>query len=105
MLALASAAGLAIQNARLYEEAQRRQEWLEAGERDSDRLLGGATAVDVFPDLVAAARQLADADLAFLALPVGDGTLRVELPPTAPAPTGLRDGIDRSGGPRRHGDA
>src|SRR5437764_6786186 len=66
--ALASAAGLAIQNAHLYEEGQRRQQWLEAASAIQTRLLGGAQATDVFPDLVAAARQLADADIAFLAL-------------------------------------
>jgi GAF domain-containing protein len=91
VLALASAAGLAIQNARLYEEGQRRQEWLEAASAIQTRLLGGATAVDVFPDLVAAARQLADADLAFLALPVGDGTLRVDCADGAAADA-LHDG-------------
>jgi signal transduction histidine kinase len=92
VLALASAAGLAIQNARLYEEGQRRQEWLEAASAIQTRLLGGATAVDVFPDLVAAARQLADADLAFLALPVGDGTLRVDCADGAAADA-LHDGV------------
>ena len=78
VLALASAAGLAVQNARLYEEAQRRQEWLEAASAIQTRLLGGAAPDDVFPDLVAFARELTDADLALLALPVGDGTLLVK---------------------------
>jgi signal transduction histidine kinase len=77
VLALASAAGLAVQNARLYEEAQRRQQWLEAASAIQTRLLGGAAPDDVFPDLVACARELAKADLALLALPVGDGTLSV----------------------------
>ncbi|HET7406029.1 MAG TPA: GAF domain-containing sensor histidine kinase [Mycobacteriales bacterium] len=77
VLALATAAGLAIQNARLYEQAQRRQQWLEAVSGVTTRLLGGATGDEVFPDLVARARDLAAADLALLALPVGDGTLRV----------------------------
>jgi signal transduction histidine kinase len=78
VLALASAAGLAVQNARLYEQAQQRQQWLEAASSIQTRLLGGAAPAEVLPDLVAAARQLADADLAYLALPHGDGTLRVE---------------------------
>jgi len=77
VIALASAAGLAIQNARLYEQARQRQQWLEAASGIQTRLLGGASAADVFPDLVASARQLARADLALLALPVGDGSLRV----------------------------
>jgi signal transduction histidine kinase len=77
VIALASAAGLAIQNARLYEQAQRRQQWLEAASGIQTRILGGASPAEVFPDLVAAARQLADADVALLGLPVGDGTLRI----------------------------
>ena len=92
VLALASAAGLAIQNARLYQDAQRRQQWLEAASAIQTRLLGGARAADVLPDLVAAARHLADAEVAFLALPVGDGTLRVEAADGAGADA-LRDGI------------
>ena len=75
--ALASAAGLAVQNARLYEQAQRRQQWLEATASIQSRLLAGVTPNDVFADVVAAARELAAADVAYLALPVGDGTLRV----------------------------
>src|SRR4051795_13229071 len=75
--ALASAAGLAVQNARLYEQARRRQEWLEAASGIQTRLLGGATPADVFPDLVADARELAEADLALIALPSTDGALRV----------------------------
>src|SRR3954470_9778578 len=75
--ALASEAGLAVQNARLYEQARPRQRWLEAASGIQTRLLGGATPADVFPDLVANARELADADLALIALPGDDGTLRV----------------------------
>ena len=77
VIALASAAGLAIQNARLYEQAQRRQQWLEAASGIQTRVLAGTDPAEVMPDLVAAARQLAEADIAMLALPVGDGTLQV----------------------------
>src|SRR3954470_11507207 len=62
--ALASAAGLAVQNARLYEQAQRGQRCLGATAAIQSKVLGGARPQDVFPDLVAAARQLAVADLA-----------------------------------------
>jgi signal transduction histidine kinase len=78
VLALASAAGLAVQNARLYEQARLRQQWLEAASAIQTRLLAGTPPAEVLPDLVAAARQLADADLAYLALPNPDGALRVE---------------------------
>jgi len=77
VLALASAAGLAIQNARLYEASRQREQWLEASSAITTRLLSGAAATEVFPELVAAARQLADADVALLELPVGDGTMLV----------------------------
>jgi signal transduction histidine kinase len=76
--ALAAAAGLAVQNARLYEQAQRRQGWLEAARSITTRLLGGAKSSDVLPDIVAAARRLADADIALLALPLDDGAVRIE---------------------------
>jgi signal transduction histidine kinase len=75
--ALASAAGLAVQNARLYEEAYQRQQWLEATASIQSRLLAGAAPSEVLPDVVVAARELAGADVAYLALPVGNGTLRV----------------------------
>lgn len=87
VVALASAAGLAVQNARLYADGQRRQQWLEATSAIQTRLLAGASPAEVFPDLVAAARQLAAADVALLALPTGDGTLRV----TAVDGTGAAD--------------
>lgn len=104
--ALASAAGLAVQNARLYEEAQQRQHWLEATASIQRRLLGGVTPNDVFVDVVAAARELASADVAYLALPLGDGRLRVaaadgkgatelhgrEIPEQSLAATVMRDG-------------
>ena len=92
VLALASAAGLAVQNARLYEQAQLRQQWLEAASAIQTRLLGGTPPAEVLPDLVASARQLAHADLAYLALPVGDGTLRVQAADGAGADA-LRGGI------------
>src|SRR3954447_22598357 len=77
VLALASAAGLAIQNARLYEQARQRQRWLETSGLISTRLLAGAPTSEVFPLLVSSARELADADTAFLALPVAGGDVRV----------------------------
>ena len=79
VLALATAAGLAVQNARLYEDARQRQAWLEAIGDISTRLLGGAPTAEVFPLVVARARQLAGAHVSFLALPNSDDTLRVEV--------------------------
>jgi signal transduction histidine kinase len=78
VVALATAAGLAVQNARLFEQSQRRRQELQAASDITTLLLAGASTTEVFIELVAQARELADADLALLALPVGDGTLRVE---------------------------
>jgi signal transduction histidine kinase len=77
VLALAAAAGLAVQNARLYEQARQRQEWLEISGEITTRLLAGAPTSEVYPLLDASARTLADADTAFLALPAADGSVRV----------------------------
>lgn len=77
VLALAAAAGLAVQNARLYEQARRRQMWLEAATDITTQLLAGSRSVEVFPQIVRHVRELAEADLCMLALPVGDGSLRV----------------------------
>jgi signal transduction histidine kinase len=78
VLALATAAGLAVQNARLYEQARQRQAWLEATSDITTRLLGGAAPAEVFPLIVSRARELAGARVAFLALPNRDGTLRIQ---------------------------
>jgi signal transduction histidine kinase len=77
VLALATAAGLAVQNARLYEQTRSRQAWLEASSDITTRLLGGAPAAEMFPLIVSRARELAGGRVAFLALPNDDGTLRV----------------------------
>ena len=74
---LASAAGLAVQNARLYEESRRRQQWLEAAASITTRLLGGSVTSEVLPQVVQSARELGDADLALLALGNPDGTMTV----------------------------
>src|SRR4051794_33330256 len=92
VLALASAAGLAVQNARLYDQAQRRQRELEAGSEITTRMLAGATPGEVFDELVARARELAHAALALLALPLDDGSLRVEAADGEGAAT-LRGGV------------
>jgi signal transduction histidine kinase len=62
LIALASAAGVAIENAQLFELAQRKQRWLEASAEIARRLLAGEE--DPLPVIAARARQVADADLA-----------------------------------------
>ncbi|MDX3851843.1 GAF domain-containing protein [Streptomyces sp. AK02-01A] len=77
---LAMAAGAAIENARLYETARRRQGWLEADAEIVASLLSGADEDRVLRLIVDHARRLLSADLGVLALP-GEGgeVLRVAL--------------------------
>jgi signal transduction histidine kinase len=76
VLTLATAAGLAVQNARLYQQAGQRQRWLEASRDVTTMLLSGSPQAEVFPRLIASVRELAEADSAFLVIRSGDGILR-----------------------------
>jgi signal transduction histidine kinase len=67
--ALAAAAGVAIENARLYEEARRRQRWLQASAEVSRRLLSGADSGGVLDLVTQEVLEMCGADLAVLALP------------------------------------
>ena len=66
--ALATAAGVAIENARLYQEARRRERWLEASGEVSTALLSGTEPGEVLDLVVRRAREICDADLATVAL-------------------------------------
>ncbi|MFF3754644.1 GAF domain-containing protein [Streptomyces sp. NPDC002018] len=77
---LAVAAGVAIDNARLYERARDRQRWLEANAEIVASLLSGADETQVIPLIVDHARRILTADLGALALPdEGQDRLRVAL--------------------------
>ncbi|MGW4439776.1 sensor histidine kinase [Streptomyces sp. NPDC004596] len=76
---LAAAAGVAIDNARLYEDAQRRQRWLAASNELTRSLLSGAEPGEVLESFTGKVREVAGADLVTLAVPVGDrGELVIE---------------------------
>jgi signal transduction histidine kinase len=70
LVALGAAAGVAIGNARLYEEARRQQQWLTASGDVTQRLLTGVPTREVLALVVREALAMAGADLAVLALPV-----------------------------------
>ncbi|GAA1914187.1 two-component system sensor histidine kinase [Streptomyces sodiiphilus] len=77
---LAVAAGVAIENARLYEEARYRERWLEANSEIVSHLLSGGDQSQVLELIVERPRSILGADLGVLALPVeGTDDLRVEL--------------------------
>ena len=68
MVALAAAAGIAIENARLGEETRRRERWLAASTEVTTSLLNGASAAETTRLVVEKATAIVDADAAFLLL-------------------------------------
>ncbi|MGW1997684.1 GAF domain-containing protein [Embleya sp. NPDC001921] len=76
---LAAAAGVAIDNARLYDDVRRRERWLAASSDLTRSLLSGDAPADVLRSFTATIRDMADADLVTLAVPVpGTDDLAVE---------------------------
>jgi signal transduction histidine kinase len=69
LLALGAAAGVAVENARLYDAARRSQRWVQASAEVTIELLSGTEPGEVLARITSQARELADADLAILALP------------------------------------
>ena len=78
VLTLAAAAGVAIENARLFEQTHRRERWLQASAEVTTALLSGDEPDDVLRLVARCARDLAAADLAAIALPLGD-SLAIEV--------------------------
>ncbi|MGA5823807.1 GAF domain-containing protein [Kitasatospora sp. NPDC094028] len=77
---LAVAAGVAIDNARLYDRARRRQRWLEASAEITSSLLSGSDEQEVLNLLLALATEITGADLAVVAVPLpGTGELEVRI--------------------------
>ncbi|WP_410596513.1 GAF domain-containing protein [Amycolatopsis sp. lyj-23] len=70
IVALAAAAGIAVDNARLYEESRSRQRWLEATGEISAELLGGTDVHTVLRLVANRAAELTGAVDALIALPV-----------------------------------
>jgi signal transduction histidine kinase len=68
VVALAAAAGIAIENARLYDVSRRRESWLLASTEITTHLLSGASPGETLDLIVERARAVAGAELAMLAL-------------------------------------
>jgi signal transduction histidine kinase len=66
VVALAAAAGVAIENARLYDEASRRQRWLAATAEITALLTAGHSGVDELQTISDRAREVAGADVAWV---------------------------------------
>ncbi|MBO0866464.1 MAG: GAF domain-containing protein, partial [Mycobacterium sp.] len=70
--ALAAAAGTAIANARLYQQAKARQSWIESTRDIATDLLSGAEPATVFRRVAEQALRLTGADAALVAIPGDD---------------------------------
>jgi signal transduction histidine kinase len=73
LVALGAAAGVAVENARLYEAARRQQRWIQASAEVTTQLLSGAEPAEVLADITRQARELSGAGIAVLALPDEEG--------------------------------
>ena len=75
VLVLATQAGVAIENARLYEESKRRGQWLDAVREITSAMLAGAEIDDVLYTIARRARELVDASTSTIVTPAA-GTER-----------------------------
>jgi two-component system, NarL family, sensor histidine kinase DevS len=73
LVALGAAAGVAVENARLYDAARRQQHWIQASAEVTTRLLSGSRPADVLAGITRQALELSGADLVVLALPDEEG--------------------------------
>jgi signal transduction histidine kinase len=77
MVALASAASIAVDNARLYAATYQRERWVQASAEVTTRMLAGDSSTSILSLIARNARELVAADLAYLAMLNEDGTLAV----------------------------
>ncbi|MFB7515682.1 GAF domain-containing protein [Streptomyces sp. NPDC056144] len=83
---LATEAGIAIGNARLYEAARQRERWIDGSVAVTTALLSGGDADDALSVVAEQARRLADADAGIVLLPAEDGGLEI-VAVSSPRPT------------------
>ncbi|MCX4630025.1 MULTISPECIES: sensor histidine kinase [unclassified Streptomyces] len=74
---LASQAGIAIGNARLYETARRRERWIEGAAAVTTTLLAGRPAMDALMCVAERARLLADAAAGVVLQPTPEGGMEI----------------------------
>jgi signal transduction histidine kinase len=95
VVALAAAAGIAVENARLYESGRRRQRSLEISSRLATDLLGGLGPDEALEHVAASARALAGVDLSCVVVPSpSTGDLRIAAADGGPAAQVRKTHID-----------
>lgn len=77
LVGLATAAGVAVRNARLYEQARRRERAIDAFGEVATSLLAGAGSDEALQLIARRARELVGADASTIALPEPGGDLRI----------------------------
>jgi len=93
VVALAAAAGVAIENATLHEEAERRERWLAATAEVIANLVGGASGADALQLVADRARALAEADVAWIVVGSDPGLLRLSVVAGVPAEAAAVEGV------------
>jgi len=73
VVALAAAAGVAVEKARLYRDSRRRERWLEAANAITPALLAERGPDEVLERIARQARAVTDGELSVVALPARDG--------------------------------
>ncbi|MBZ5736963.1 sensor histidine kinase [Nocardioides mangrovi] len=96
VVALAAAAGVAVENARLHEEAARRERWLAAGAELTALLLRPETDATALQILADRARELGGADVAWVAAGPDDAHLALQVVSGMPATPERMAGLDLS---------
>ncbi|MFJ1603982.1 GAF domain-containing protein [Streptomyces sp. NPDC088253] len=74
---LATQAGIAIGNARLYETARQRERWIEGAAAVTTALLSGESAADALMTVAERARLLAEASAGVILRPTEDGGMKI----------------------------
>ncbi|MET9898163.1 GAF domain-containing protein [Streptomyces sp. NPDC006446] len=86
---LATQAGIAIANARLYETARQRERWIEGAAAVTTALLSGGTADDALLTVAERARILAGASAGVVLLPTAEGGMEIVAASTHEDPEGI----------------
>lgn len=86
---LATQAGIAIANARLYETARQRERWIEGAAAVTTTLLSGGVGADALTTVAERARILAGASAGIILKPTDEGGMEIVVASTPGDPTGI----------------
>lgn len=96
---LASQAGIAIGNARLYGSTRRRERWIKGAAAVTTALLRGENAADALMTVAESARLLADAYAGVVLQPTAEGGMEIVAASTVGDPAGIVGTVIEPGSP------